>query len=483
MKKICFLLCSFLTLVLAGCDRYLDVKPKGFTIPEFFDDYAKLMSNQDLIRVSSAYPSYLTDDVRAGDSVDVSKGAGYNNLAQFKKNLYTFNNGPVFLPGETDPLWEPAYAHIYTYNTVINNILNVPDATAADRRRLRAEALVGRAFEYLVLVNAYARHYDVATAATDLGVPLVLSEDINAGYKRNSVAEVYEQIQKDLEEALPDLSTTVPHNFRPLKSVGYAFLSRMHLYMGNYEEALRNANEALKLNSYLTDYNLYTTKEGVTFGRVCEIADNTIRFPDANLSQESIWIKFGSASSSSLVIEVYASDDLLDTYEADLPAGSTDKRLSLFFCRDRAKFGAREIQFPGRVLWAPYVEFNLGLSSPELYLIAAECEARVGDRNIAIRHINTLRDHRINQNQPLTAATNEEALAIVLRERRREMPYIGCTRLIDLKRLNRDARFAKTITHTHGNSTFTLPAEDKRYILPVPPKVTEYNSSIPQYER
>ena len=32
----------------------------------------------------------------------------------------------------------------------------------------------------------------------------------------------------------------------------------------------------------------------------------------------------------------------------------------------------------------------------------------------------------------------------VLEERRREMPMLGCTRLIDLKRLNREPEFAKT---------------------------------------
>lgn len=39
--------------------------------------------------------------------------------------------------------------------------------------------MVGRAFEYLTLVNAYANHYDPSTAATDPGVPLMLDKNIN----------------------------------------------------------------------------------------------------------------------------------------------------------------------------------------------------------------------------------------------------------------------------------------------------------------
>jgi hypothetical protein len=54
---------------------------------------------------------------------------------------------------------------------------------------------------------------------------------------------------------------------------------------------------------------------------------------------------------------------------------------------------------------------------------------------------------RIAGNQPLVAATKDDALRMALEERRRETAYQGSTRLIDLKRLNKDPRFAKTVTH------------------------------------
>lgn len=484
MKNKLFISLAILVVVFTGCKKFLDIKPKGFTIPEFFDDYQKLMNNQDLLRVSSAYPNYLTDDLQAGDVNDVNRNAKYAQLPQFEKNLYEFKNGQVLLDGESDQLYEPAYNHIYTYNTVINNVLNVPDGTESERKRLWSEALLGRAFEYLILVNAYAVHYNPATAAKVLGVPLVLSEDINAKYKRNTVAEVYEQIEKDLNAALPNLATSVPNNFRPQKSVGYAFLSRMYLYMGEYQKALTNANQALALNNYLIDYKLYTTKESTTFGRVCEIANNSVRFPDAQFNKESIWIRLGASSYGSLNGDVYASKDLQTVYNSNLSPGSEDMRFKLFFLNGRAKFGGgAAVLFPGRVLYGPYVEMNIGLSSPELYLIAAECEARVGSKEKAMQWLNTLRDARIANNVHLTAASNDEALLIALQERRREMPFLGCTRLVDLKRLNEDPRFAKTITHTQEANTYTLPAKDKRYVLPLPPNVVDLNPGIPQYER
>ncbi len=472
-----------LTLLLTSCDKYLDVKPKGYTIPEKFTDYEKLMSNLSLSRAVSAYPNWLTDDVQTGIVNDVSKSARYNSYSAFKLRMYRFESGQIMDMGSQDSQWEPSYQHIYVYNTVINNIMDVKDASEKEKLRLRAEAQVGRAFEYMILVNLYAKHYDAATANSDLGVPLVLSEDINSTYERVSVAGIYDQIKKDLDAATPNLSEKVPNNFHPTQSVGFAFLSRMYLYMGDYQKALTNANEALKRNSSLVDYTQYANADGVTFGRVRHESDGS-RFPDADLNPESVWVRLGSSSNGSMNGEVYAPENLIETYGRNLPVGADDMRFRLFFCHGRSKFGSgSEVKFPGRVLWAPYVELNTGLSSPEVLLIAAECEARVGDKDKAVAHLDKLRKMRIKGVQPLVVATKDEALRITLDERRRELRFVGPSRIIDLKRLNKDPRFSKTVTHTNDTETWTLVPNDPKYILPVPPRVLEMNPGIPQYER
>ncbi|MCD0488337.1 RagB/SusD family nutrient uptake outer membrane protein [Pedobacter sp. MC2016-14] len=481
MKKI--LLLFALTVILAsGCKKYLDIKPKGYTIPTYFDDYQKILNSSSLSMAVPAYPNFLTDDVRAGETMDVNSSTSYPSIDLGFRNLYEFKAGAVFDPGATDHFWETAYQHIFVYNTIINNIEKVPDGTEVARKQMKAEAQIGRAFEYLNLVNGYAVHYNATTAGTDLGVPILLTEDINAPYGRNTVAEVYAQVMKDLNEALPNLSSAVPNVFHPGKSVGFAFLSKMYLYMGNYTEALKNVNEALKINSSLINHNLYTTKNA-TYGRVVTKLDATITFPNADKSPESIWVRLGTASWGNLFAMVYASDDLLATYRRDLPTGAVDQRLALFFLDGQANFGATTTLFPGRFLWAPYITANLGFGTAELYLIAAECEARIGDKDRAVAHLNTLRNSRISGNIALSASTNEIALKLALDERRREMPYLGITRITDLKRLNMDSRFAKTVTHQVGTQTYTLPANDNRYILPVPPKVLALNPTIPVYNR
>lgn len=125
----------------------------------------------------------------------------------------------------------------------------------------------------------------------------------------------------------------------------------------------------------------------------------------------------------------------------------------------------------------------MAVSTPEIYLIAAECEARLGNKEKAISYINKLRDHRIIDNTPLTVESDEEALRKVLDERRREMVFQGCTRLIDLKRLNREPRFAKTIIHEADGVKYTLAPGDPKYILPIPPSVLRFNPNMIQNKR
>ena len=62
-----------------------------------------------------------------------------------------------------------------------------------------------------------------------------------------------------------------------------------------------------------------------------------------------------------------------------------------------------------KYVWAPYLRANLAVSSPEIYLIAAECEAREGSVERAMSLINKLRDNRIKNNTPLVAIDRSDA--------------------------------------------------------------------------
>src|SRR5690606_38803427 len=126
-----------------------------------------------------------------------------------------------------------------------------------------------------------------------------------------------------------------------------------------------------------------------------------------------------------------------------------------------------------------------GLTTAELYLIKAECLIRNGERDAGVAVLDQLLRNRWNaavDYPPTTAAGDDEALRIVLEERRKELVFKGL-RWYDLRRLNKDPRFAKTLTRTYNGETFTLPPDSKRYAFPIPNTERMANPNIQQNER
>ena len=451
--------------MLTGCNDFLDIKPKGEKIPKTVTDYETLLNYESVQKVSDTYPTYLTDDVYLPDVAQGTATPGLNSVEQSILNLYLFKKD-VFGEAQDDGFWFASYNRIYYYNTVIDNIMNAEGPSEQQKHSIQAEALISRALEYLYLVNGYAKHYDVRTAETDPGVPLILDEDISKkDLVRASVKDVYAQIQSDLQAALPNLPVQPKGNaFRASKAAGYGILAKMYLYMGNYTEALKAANEVLAINNSLLDLKKYAVvKVQSSIGRT--------NVPQDIDNPENIYIKFAPYVYG-LSSKVFGSDELISLFSED------DVRLQIYFTKNFRNIPT------DKYVWAPYLRANLAVSSPEIYLIAAECEAREGSVERAMTLINKLRDNRIKNNTDVVATDRNDALQKVLEERRRELAMSGMVRYIDLKRLNQESQFAKTVTHVTGEGTFSLEPNSPLYVLPIPAKVMRFNkNSMKQNER
>ena len=465
MKKVTTILAICVVVMLTGCNDYLDIKPKGEKIPKTVTDYETLLNYESVQKVSDTYPTYLTDDVYLPDVAQGTATPGLNSVDQSILNLYLFKKD-VFGEAQDDGFWFASYNRIYYYNTVIDNIMDAEGPSEQQKHSIRAEALISRALEYLYLVNGYAKHYDVRTAETDPGVPLILDEDISKkDLVRASVKDVYAQIQSDLQAALPNLPAQPKGNaFRASKAAGYGILAKMYLYMGNYTEALKAANEVLEINNSLLDLKKYAVvKVQSSIGRT--------NVPQDIDNPENIYIKFAPYVYG-LSSKVFGSDELISLFSED------DMRLQVYFTKNFRNIPT------DKYVWAPYLRANLAVSSPEIYLIAAECEAREGSIERAIALINKLRDNRIKNNTDIVATDRNDALQKVLEERRRELAMSGMVRYIDLKRLNQESQFAKTVTHVTGEGTFRLEPNSPLYVLPIPAKVMRFNkNSMKQNER
>lgn len=465
MKNVTTILAICVVVMLTGCNDYLDIKPKGEKIPTTVSDYATLLNYESVQKVSDTYPAYLTDDVFLPDVAEGTATPGLNSVDQSIRNLYLFKK-EVFGDAQDDGFWFASYNRIYYYNTVIDNIMDADGSDEQQKLSIRAEALISRALEYLYLVNGYAKHYDVRTAESDPGVPLILDEDISKkNLVRASVKDVYAQILSDLQTALPNLPVQAKGNaFRASKAAGYGVLAKMYLYMGNYAEALKAANEVLEINNSLLDLKKYAVvKAQSSIGRT--------NVPQDIDNPENIYIKFAPYVYG-LSSKVFGSDELISLFSED------DMRLQVYFTKNFRNIPT------DKYVWAPYLRANLAVSSPEIYLIAAECEAREGSIERAIALINKLRDNRIKNNTDIVATDRNDALQKVLEERRRELAMSGMVRYIDLKRLNQESQFAKTVTHVTGEGTFSLEPNSPLYVLPIPAKVMRFNkNSMKQNER
>ncbi|RYZ46403.1 MAG: hypothetical protein EOO14_24640, partial [Chitinophagaceae bacterium] len=177
----------------------------------------------------------LVGDLLA-DNVYIST-TNSNRYLEFQNINYTVNNLMV------EGIWQTAYNAILNANNVINSSLQGTDEIS----QYRAEALALRALLYFELVKFYALPY--TTDPNALGVPLILTYDPFVKPKRNTVAQVYAQIEQDLETALP-LFTMERSSGYMSAGAAVALLARIHQFKGEWAEALAAAEEVINNGGY-----------------------------------------------------------------------------------------------------------------------------------------------------------------------------------------------------------------------------------------
>ncbi|MGE7774794.1 RagB/SusD family nutrient uptake outer membrane protein [Chitinophaga sp. NPDC101104] len=441
--KYIFLTLAAAALSVTGCNKFLDVKPKGIVIPDKVNDFQLMLNSRNM---NFSYPTVLleiSDDYyEEFDDLSTAPSA----------NAYFWREG-LDQNEQSDPIaWGPLYNTIYHANVIINNVLKVSDGTEAQRKSVEAEALVIRSDCYFTLLTIFAKAYNPATAAKDPGLPLVTSTDVtDKTPQRASVQVTLDSMLNALHRAIPSLPLTNLNKHRPTKYAAYGLLARIYLYMRNFPEAGKYADLALSMQHTLIDYNDYV-----------DVWD----FPSMDSNPEVLWqrgsldymLPAGGRLQKSLA-DLYPDSDrrkTLLTYE--WPAGSG-------FYTYNAE--------PG---W-----FNFGSTFPEMYLTKAEALARMDQPAAAMDVINQLRRYRIDTDAyaPLTAANKTDALQKVLLERRKELAFRG-QRWMDMKRLDQEGLMPKVdrVLRSTGAVQATLAPGDKKYVFQIPARVQQFNPDI-----
>lgn len=452
MKKI------FFALLLAGsmssCQDYLDVQPKGVFIPKTMQDYEELSSNPSYKSNGNAYAERLSDGLFVPDA-NVKSAI---NTASSKTYIWA---NEYYLNTESDGDWNGNYNNIYNANIILQELDGITDGTADRKNIVKGNALCNRAYAYLNLVLMYAPYYNQATASTDLAVPMVIKPNLEEKSDRATVKAIYDLILSDLTEALPLLPEQGKNVYRNTKATANGILARVYLNMGDYEKAALNASEALKYNKTLFDFNT------VSFQNPARPA---LGWATRELPyQHTEMISYFASSFGSILTNTYISPDLLQIIDPK------DLRL---------KFGWSPSDRQGVPVKEPYpiyisTDMNYNIAVPEMMLIIAEADARANRISQALAQLNSLRKKRFApaDYKDLTAANKDEALKLVINERRIELFGKGL-RWFDMKRLDKDPMFAKTYTRANTYQEFKLEKGSPNFVSQIPAKVRLLNPNI-----
>lgn len=474
-KRILYITMLLGFIFISSCDDYVDITPKGIIIPEQLEDL-RLFLNQNDFRNSQVYTMFMDDDL-ALSATHVAKMK--SNLFIQEGNAYTFDD---YITPEAinDTRFDYTWQGIGLANYVLGELENVEADNQDLYNEVKGEALVHRAQGYFMLVNQYAHQYSPESAnEPESGIPIVTTfGSTDQNLTRATVQEVYDLILDDLHEAETLLSVGDKDvNYKPTKAAALGCLAKVYLQMGQLENARDFADQALGIKSDLLDYRVDDNIGSLAF----DFATFTQKFkpglPRAIDHPEVIYHKFSTLpalidfSTFTITYLTFMSDNLVALF---------DQENDLRYVKLINPATNRYMGFDR------YYSAILGLTIPELYLIRAECNARLGSVSPALDDITTLLTYRYKEGTVpdySNISNQEEALEIVLNERRKEMMFLG-RRYFDIKRFK--AFYGANISLSHideNNNTVTLSSDDPKWTLAFPPYVVSKNPEIRQNPR
>ncbi len=241
-RYLLYILMAFVMLSNVSCNNFLDELPDNRTA---LDDKEKIKKL--LVSAYSEFDYSVVTELSSDNVADNGKtqysNKFYDDIALWKEVREPDNNNLSYV-------WEGLYAAIANANQALEAIEKMGDTK--DLAPLKAEALMARAYNHFILVNLFSKHYNQKTSTSDLGIPYITNPEITLKpkYERGTVAQVYENINKDIEEALPLLNDNIyevpKYHFNKMAS--YAFAAKFNLYFEKWDKTIQYTNVVLGSN-------------------------------------------------------------------------------------------------------------------------------------------------------------------------------------------------------------------------------------------
>lgn len=400
---------------------------------------------------------YIYAEVRGDEYINRTA----NLFTAFDSWNHTLNAGS----NEVQNLWTAAYRTINLCNVFLqglNDNANKVDPEMASQ--YAAEAKFVRAVAYFALVTLYARPY-IENNGTAPGLPLRLQGETtsaNNSLPRSTVAEVYSQILKDLDEAENDLpltyDTPLLNTTRAHRNTAIALKTRVYLTMGNYSMVVQEAQKIVSPNApYRAETgvtNALQTDATVPFlGNNYTTTESMFSMPmtdlDSSTGQSSITYNLNTAPAGNSEYNLNPNGII-----GDIEWRENDQRRQ-FITTGTTKY-LKKYNKP-----SPFLDYIPVIRYAEVLLNYAEAAAHTGDLNKA-RNLLTFVRNRADASYQFAANTvGDEASLVntILHERRIEFLGEGL-------RSNDLLRTLRTIP-AKGSAPAVAPA-DEAYIFPLP---------------
>jgi len=383
--------------------------------------------------------------------------------------------------GNTRFVYRFYYRIIANANILINNVDNA-EGPQTDKAIIKGQALVYRAWAHFELVQYWGERFNAGSANDGLGVPLLLTATLEP-QARATVAEVYTQVNKDLDAAIPLLAgyvrtgSAAKSNFN--QRIAQGIKARVALAQQNWDLAATMAASArtgfsLMSNAQYTSGFNDTNNPEWLWGSD-QIADHNTFFwsffasMGANFNGSNVRTQ-PKAINSALYNAIPATDirkSMWDLTGANVPIPPGGAKIPYQNKKFLAESGGSSI---GDV---PYMR------AAEMYLIEAEARARKGEDGPAQDALFTLVKNR-NAAYVKSTNTGQALIDEIMFHRRIELWGEGF-RWFDLKRTNSPLnRNLAPNTVPAISVEMLVPAGDKLWLWLFPQDEINANKTIVQ---
>lgn len=463
-----------MTPMLSSCaDDFLDVTPRtsvsfesAFNSPERIEAqanglYSTIKSGAFL---GGRYQVY--NDVRGEEFINRLN----NGVTGAWAYAHTIGSDDTYLAN----FWITGYLGINRANLFLEGL----DANAAtiDPTKLqnyKGEAKFVRALTYFSLVQIYAKPYALDNGASP-GLPLRLKGETgteNNGLARSTVAQIYAQILKDLDDAekeLPDdFGSVSVRTTRAHKNTAIALKTRVYLTMRNYAKVIEEGNKIVSQSAPF--------KSPVRVAHALQ-ADIKSVFTSYTTTESILSLPMTSNSAP-------GTQNQLGYYYNGTPNGNREYYLNVnttgitgiynhpqFRDTDVRKkdmtatiSGQRYVtKFSGVtpfIDWVPLIRYS------EVLLNLAEAEAEAGSQERALALLLAVH-HRSDPTWEFTPASKQDLINAILAERRIELLAEGF-------RTNDVMRRGEAIPSVGAGAM--IPSSDSRYLFPIPTREFQTN--------